>query len=549
LGTCNSYRMISLFSTLPDSLILNLLSVWANTADFGRLDSALCSELERENFLRVARSPHFVLDPPAGVISQGQFTNWLFKRQFSTSALDVNSFLMQNRLARSRYIEQRGHHVRTVNTSSGSTSIRALGSALPFIVRAVNNPTAFISIDAQDSALQLICEYCRNVRIFHCRGSLGNIGIDHVVRWGETLTHLTITVVGFREDFFVLGLKCPSLIELTLHSDGNVSFRSEVDPWAKFFEVCATTLRKVSSTLPLGDRMCGIIAARCPLLEELDVPTMSNATMVALANGCPSLSTLKMGICSGPNLAGVSAIAQNGALTQLSVAYSARVPNEVIHEVAVHCRQLQHVSFVSTPLLTDLSLAVLGQNCPQLRSCHFEDLNISHEGLQSLAVGCLLLEGLRVLRCRAVGPALEAIPVNCPHLRVFLVPEVAVPARMVTLLSEQCPRLEKVRISGRDIGDAEVSALTRQCAKLTHLDVRGTSVTSLGARIFSLQSKALKFLVVSWVADPCLSPGHGASFLCVKTQTAFVSVNQLRGASKDTRYQQTSDGHRAACDW
>jgi Ran GTPase-activating protein (RanGAP) involved in mRNA processing and transport len=276
---------------------------------------------------------------------------------------------------------------------------------------------------------------------------------------------------------------------------------------------------------------------------------MSNATMVALANGCPSLSTLKMGICSGPNLAGVSAIAQNGALTQLSVAYSARVPNEVIHEVAVHCRQLQHVSFVSTPLLTDLSLAVLGQNCPQLRSCHFEDLNISHEGLQSLVVGCLLLEELRVFRCHAVGPALEAVPLNCPRLRVFLVPEVSVAARMVTLLSERCPRLEKVRISGREIGDAEVALLITRCAKLTHLDVRGTTVTSLGARTFALQSNALKYLVVSWVADPCLSPGHGASFLCVKTQTAFVSVKQLRGASKDTRYQQTSDGHRAACDW
>jgi acetolactate synthase regulatory subunit len=514
--------MTNFFSTLPDSLILNLLSEWVYAADVGRLDSALCKELERENFLRVARSPHCVLHPSAGVTSQGQFTNWLFKRQFSTSALDVSALLKQNCLVRSRYVKQRGHHVRTVNISSASTST-----------------------DAHDAALQFICKFCPNVRVLNCQVMLGAIGMGHVVKWRKTLTHLTVTMVEAQEDFSVLGAECQSLSELTICSNGQVCASS----WSRFFEVCAPTLRKVSSTLPFDDLICGIIAARCPLLEELDLPTMSNATMVALANGCPKLRTLKMGHCCGPDLAGVSAIAQNGALTHLWVARSSHVSNEVIHEVAVHCRHLQHVSFVSTPLLNDSSLAVLGQNCPQLRSCRFEDLNISQEGLQSLAVGCLMLEELRVLRCRAVGPALQAIPLNCPHLRVFLIPEVAVAARMVTLLVERCPRLEKVRVSGREIGDTEVTLLITQCAKLTHLDVRGTSVTSLGARTFSLQSKALKYLVVSWVADPCLSPGHGASFLCVKTQTAFVSVNQLRGASKHTHYQQTSDGHRAACDW
>jgi hypothetical protein len=539
---------MNFFSTLPDSLIYNLLSVWVDTVDFGRLDSALCNELERENFLRVARSPQFVLDPPAGVISQAPFTNWLFKRQFSTSALDVNALLKQNCLARSRYVEQRGHHVVTVNTSSVSISTGALGSALPFIVRTVNRSSACISTDAQDSALQFICKYCPNVRIFHCRGRLGAVGMSHVVKWRKTLTHLTVTMVEAQEDFSVLGVACQSLSEVTIRSNGQATGRGS--SWARFFEVCATTLRKVSSTLPFNDLICRTIAARCPLLEELDLPTMSNATMVALANGCPKLHTLKMSHCCGPNLTGISAIAHNGALTQLSVAYSSCVPNEVIHEVAVHCRQLQHASFVSAVLLTDSSLAVLGQNCPKMRSCHFENLNISHEGLQSLAVGCQLLEELRVLRCRAVGPTLEAIPLNCPRLRVFLVSEVAVSVNVVATLGERCPRLEKVRITGRQIGDAEVSALTRQCEKLTHLDVRGTSVTSLGARTFALQSKALKYLVVSWVADPCLAPGHGVSLLCWETETAFVSVNQLRrAASNGAPLRQTTRRYRGDCDW
>jgi hypothetical protein len=234
-GNFNNYRMISLFSTLLDSLILNLLSEWVYAADVGRLDSALCKELERENFLR---SPHCVLQPPAGVTSQGQFTNWLFKRQFSTSALDVSALLKQNCLVRSRYVKQQGHHVRTVNISSASTST-----------------------DAHDAALQFICKFCPNVRVFNCQAMVGAIGMGHVVKWRKTLTHLTVTMVEAQEDFSVLGAECQSLSELTICSNGQVCASS----WSRFFEVCAPTLRKVSSTLPLDDLTCGIIAARCPL--------------------------------------------------------------------------------------------------------------------------------------------------------------------------------------------------------------------------------------------------------------------------------------------
>jgi hypothetical protein len=67
-------------------------------------------------------------------------------------------------------------------------------------------------------------------------------------------------------------------------------------------------------------------------------------------------------------------------------------------------------------------------------------------------------------------------------LRFLTVYNVDVPVRAIIALSQHCTQLEKVRISGPEIGDTEVASLIARCEKLTHLDVSRTSVTELCLR-------------------------------------------------------------------
>jgi hypothetical protein len=225
------------------------------------------------------------------------------------------------------------------------------------------------------------------------------------------------------------------------------------------------------------------------------------------------------------------------------------ISNATIRHVAAQCPHLQRVTLQSSPQLTDTALIDLAHHCPQLRSFHIASIGCTHVGLQRLVEGCSMSEELRV-RCRDVGPALEAIPLNCPQLRVLAVTGILASARLVTLLAEHCPKLEFVRVFGREIGDTEVAALITRCEKLVRLDVSRTSVTGLGLRALAPQCKALQYIAVDADVDPFETSGVSAPRgRCISPLVSVICVAELKCALSGTPYNKAGDHYEDEYLW
>jgi hypothetical protein len=203
--------MIS-FAALPETLSVELLLKWITTADIGRLDSALCNSVERENYLRVGRCVTCVLDIPTDRHSRRQydaekFTGWLIKRQFSTSVLDVDGILVQNDVERKRYLLERGQHIREVHVCSSTSSTRLY-----------------------TQILKVICEHCPYVQFFKCDGSgkpvrshgISNATIRHVAAQCPHLQRVSLEYSPQLTDAALIDLAhhCPQLRNCNISNIG-----------------------------------------------------------------------------------------------------------------------------------------------------------------------------------------------------------------------------------------------------------------------------------------------------------------------------------------
>jgi hypothetical protein len=120
----------------------------------------------------------------------------------------------------------------------------------------------------------------------------------------------------------------------------------------------------------------------------------------------------------------------------------------------------------------------------------------------------------------------------------------------VTLLTEHCPKLEFVRICGREIGDTEVAALITRCEKLVRLDVSRTSVTGLGLRAVVPQTKALQYIAVKTGVDPFEADGVEArGGRCMRPMASVVDVVSLKCALNGTPYNKAGDHYEDEDDW
>jgi hypothetical protein len=526
--------MTSILSALPDALIRDLLLEWVIPVGIGRLDSALCNRLERANFLRVAHTPNFILFldqmaiyKPGIIVRLPKFNTWLILRQIAAALLDVDALVEQDDNARSAYLKKFGEHVISVSRMN----------------------YFYASTRATDSMLGELCALCPNVKVFNCQARLGAIGKTHVAAGWKQLTHLTVCISEPYENFVAMGEACQSLVKLEIDARAlSQPPAADMKTWAKFFNVCAPTLRRITTRLTFDEATYRAIAGRCPLLEDLEVTThrMNDAALMALADGCPNLSGLDLQY-NAVGDAGMSAIARNGALTSLGLKDCFSVKDAGIQAIAGGCPLLRTLVIAAMRHVADPALTALGQHCHQLRAVHLTRVGFTAAGLRGLAEGSPLLEELRVQECEHAGPGVEAVALNCPQLRILFVSDTQVPAKAVTALAQHCPLLEKVRVWGKKIGDAEIAALTTRCDRLTHLDVARTSATEQGLRSAVLQSTALKYIAVDKDADP----SHGTAMRHrTMAKTFIIYASFLRRSLKGEPYRyDASESYTDAHDW
>jgi hypothetical protein len=514
---------MTIFSDLPDELTSSLLQSWISVADLSRLDSAVCNTEDRPNYLAIIKSPTFVVrsscfnemerphafdeDEEREVMRRLRmaYMAWIMKRDISTSVIDVEVVLAHSAHNTGHYLTQHGKIVTEVVCSAPS------------------------ELGEYDSVIGDLCGHCPHVRAFICNAWLGSAAKLHIATSWSELTKLTVQLYEGDNNFAMFGARCRVLTELTI-----ICYNSDeyVGPGPEFFQLCAPTLRKITTTSKCFEEpVLHIIAARFPLLEELETTdTVTDAVLIALSTGCPCLHSLTLSSCPITD-DGIVAVARNRALVTLSLTWCSAVTDAGLRAVAENCPQLEHLRLSHMPLVTDAAIVSLGKHCRNLRGVdlHVEDLTPA--GLRTLAKGCSQLEDLQLWGCYDIGPAVEAVAEHCPKLRTLRVSHAQVPATALLALAKHCPCLEDVRLEGDDIRDTAVVALVSRCQQLYKLDVCQTAITPGGVHaIVRRCGRRLREMYVPLRVNPYSldTENFGASPWYTMAGGQVVNVSHLR---------------------
>jgi hypothetical protein len=446
---------------LPNTLTCCLLLWWVTPVDLCRLDSAVCNEVVRTQYLSIVRSPLFVVRPlkPTGMTNSNfvkfmvGLIAWVIGRQITTSVVDVDAYFQQPVAERTAYVKRHGSRVRKVTIAATS-----------------------FSVNYNESVITDLCKYCPNVEVFNCGIFLGPEAAARASITWTKLTHLTVHI----NNLVAFGDKCQSLVGLTTCGPET----GIAESWLKFLATYSPLLRNISTGWKFNNQACKAVAARCPLLEEINLglAAMKNVNLFLLASGCCKLSTLKLSSRAAVTNAGISAVAQNGALTTVSLSSCNAVSDAALRVIAECCVGLKSLQLYYNPRLSDATLILLGQRCHQLRHIQLQCCSFTSTGLQSLVEGCPLLQELSLFNWPQIGPAIQAAALNCPQLRLFDLRRSQVTGSAVRDVAKRCPLLEEVTLGGRNIGDKTVVEFARRCRNLTQFDVMKSSATADGIR-------------------------------------------------------------------
>jgi hypothetical protein len=466
--------IVCLVWRLPETLAYDLLLSWIDVHDVGCLDSALCSNSQRDKFASLTSQPNFIvrndlklhLDAPpyAGVNS---FTAWIIKRQIAVEKLWVTSSFADSRTERHSYLQLHGGAV----------------------IQIVSRMPSGINDTTVEEVYRDLCDHCPHVLKVECPPHQA-VQLYVATSW-SAMTHLSIAAWGNEEGILAIAERCQSLIELTI-SD-HPPFWSVLE---KFFERCSRQLQAITLTREFDSEVCNTIASRCPLLRHLNIndDVLDDAALIALGAGCPNLTSLALDGETATDV-GIIAVARNGALTRFELADNPYVTDQGLCALAQCSPHLEvfHLSYCSVS--TDAMVAALGRHCHKLRKLTVEYGRAtvhSTDAWQAIAAGCPLLEILGVANCSTVASCLASIARGCPRLKQLSTQPAEMPVEAVLAIVECCPLMEIVSPRCEQVGDHEITALARGCPNLKKLSICGTSVTVAGLRAIRENCKKLE---------------------------------------------------------
>jgi hypothetical protein len=522
--------MVDLLWNLPNELIHNVLASWIDAQDIGHLDSAVCGELVRENFLRAVRAPGFAirqyesrtLNHKHSCELDDWFAAWIMTRDFRITELTVTGSFVSNRQGRINYLKRHGKQI----------------NSILFQHEAAERFTSAAKV------MKDLCELCPNVLSLDLCLQFSTKTLAHVANRWKHLTNVrlwvdldeirnTEAIRRAGRDLIAFCVNCPALVELSLCGMLPRSVVVEV------LRVSSPTLQKIKLPTMLIAGDFEIIGSRYPELRELDVLPCSfdDAALLILATGCPNLSSVPTN--AEITDVGIVAVARNGALTTLVLSPNGNVTDVGICAVAANCSLLQSIDLGCSVQFTDAALIAVAEGCPLLEDitlyecasltaatlvsivthCHnlrklcFWNTNLSRVGLDLVIWACPLLEELTFDRCGKMGPALGAAARGCPRLRCLTASDVDVSPKAVLTLAKCCPLLQDVELDcSARLGDRDVTALARGYPRLRTLNIVGTSVGEKGLRAIREHCKALKRIALEdrmfpgWKCDYAFFP-------------------------------------------
>ncbi|CAA6655727.1 unnamed protein product [Spirodela intermedia] len=197
----------------------------------------------------------------------------------------------------------------------------------------------------------------------------------------------------------------------------------------------------------LTDSDLSVVAARFWRLVSLDLKNckgISDAGIIALGNGLPSLQVLDVSGCRKLTDTGLIVVSQS-------------------------CSKLRGLHLSGCKLVTDGLLQALSRNCPELEDlglsgCH----NITDSGLSTLVNGCRRLRFLDLSKCSKVGDegVSQIARSSSSSLKTLkLLDCLNVSDLSIYALANSCENLETIVLGGcRNVSEESVKALMAACS-------------------------------------------------------------------------------------
>jgi Leucine Rich repeat len=113
-----------------------------------------------------------------------------------------------------------------------------------------------------------------------------------------------------------------------------------------------------------------------------------------------------------------------------------------ITELAMHCNELQRISFFRSELITDEGVTHLAQNCPQLYDIVLGETNITDVGVIALSRNCPHIIRLDVTNCKkCTSLGITEIAKSCRNLTHLGVSGCAVNVSAMEEIAANCPAI------------------------------------------------------------------------------------------------------------
>lgn len=466
--------MMSFLFRLPDNLVAEILCERLDICDVGRLDSAVCSSANREQFLQMAYNNH---GTPYKLKENDQFIDWCIQRHALVDGFNLADQICSNSKKLKTLVALNAPVAKWIYC--GQISFLSPLEVLPYCER-LNTLTVNGNAMMNAEAIACAVEHCpRLTRVVHCGSSTTAESIQLAFRKCTTVKELefcgnimnnqltkviamhALEVLQARystipeEVQLAIGRNCPNLRIL-------VMFESSCGPFGEILNHSGT-----------NDGVRAILNG-CPLLTSIDVHHavgISTELRVEMARRC-KLTRLDMSSWTGLDTALFRGICMVSPLL----------------EAAVQDASTELQSLIQ---LTDEDVTVLAEHCPLLHTIQLPGMTgLSHASRRALARPGNQLRRLVLHRnCADPSPSaadatMELVGARCPQLTAIVVPADTTD-RGITAVARGCPNLKALGLSHcLHLTDVGLTAVAQHCRRLRVLELEGcVGITAAGVRV------------------------------------------------------------------
>lgn len=176
-----------------------------------------------------------------------------------------------------------------------------------------------------------------------------------------------------------------------------------------------------------------VVAPDCPNLTSLNLQScgrITDAAVIALAQGCPKLLSLNLRNCSRITSRGIIALTQG-------------------------CSQLLSLNLHGCEKITDVAVIALSQGCPELSSLDLEwCIKITDAAVIALSQGCPRLSFLNLTFCQLLtDESVIALAQGCPGLATLSLYACYKVTYAAVIALAECQKLEKLNLTHTDFGN------------------------------------------------------------------------------------------------